>query len=299
MIYNANFLENNLPDQCAQLIIADPPYFETKGDFDFNWTSFQDYLQDVNLWVVECDRLLSKNGTLLWYGSAKKIAYTQIIIDQYLRLLNSCAIEFNRQTKKGVYNFRCLAPVSERLLVYEKGKDSDFNPFKQYLRSNMTEKSTNDVDVALGYVRKKKPTRGTELCRRWCEGSSIPSEKDFNRLKELFGDTETDYATLVAVYEKDKRFFNNSFGLFDIMKFDQEAHITRKYDHDTVKPETLSRRLITTFSREGDMVLVPFAGSGTEMAMAVSEHRRTTGFEIDKKYFDIAKKRILTSDPLF
>ena len=37
----ANFLNNDLPDGCADLIVADPPYFEVKGDFDFQWPTFR------------------------------------------------------------------------------------------------------------------------------------------------------------------------------------------------------------------------------------------------------------------
>ena len=37
-IHNINFLDNTLPDKCANLIIADPPYFEVKGAFDFIWS---------------------------------------------------------------------------------------------------------------------------------------------------------------------------------------------------------------------------------------------------------------------
>lgn len=71
-VYHMNFLDNSLPDNCAQLIIADPPYFKTKGEFDFIWKSFDDYLQDVEKWVLECKRILADNGTLFWYGTLKK-----------------------------------------------------------------------------------------------------------------------------------------------------------------------------------------------------------------------------------
>jgi site-specific DNA-methyltransferase (adenine-specific) len=117
-IHHADWLTNNLPDKSVQLIIADPPYFEVKGEFDFKWKSFNDYLIDVEKWAVECKRLLADNGTLFWYGHAKKIAYAQIIFDKYFNLENNIAIEFNRQTKKGVELFRCFASVSERLLMY-------------------------------------------------------------------------------------------------------------------------------------------------------------------------------------
>ena len=68
-IHHKNFLDNTLPDKTVQLLIADPPYFQVKGDFDFIWKSFDDYLKDVEIWVKECKRLLADNGTLFRYGS--------------------------------------------------------------------------------------------------------------------------------------------------------------------------------------------------------------------------------------
>ena len=40
-VIHRDFLNNNLPDKCANLIIADPPYFEVKGAFDFVWNSLR------------------------------------------------------------------------------------------------------------------------------------------------------------------------------------------------------------------------------------------------------------------
>jgi DNA modification methylase len=71
-IHHDNFLNNNLPEKSVNMILADPPYFQVKGDFDFIWNSFEDYLKDVEKWAIECKRLLADNGTLFWYGHAKK-----------------------------------------------------------------------------------------------------------------------------------------------------------------------------------------------------------------------------------
>ena len=144
-IFNMDWMDNDLPDKCANLIIADPPYFETKGEFDFVWDSFEDYLKDVERWAIECKRILADNGTLFWYGHAKRIAYAQVIFDKYFHLENNIAIEFNRQTKKGVEGFRCFAPVSERLLMYSNEVNKTglqeifdnpdcFQPIKIYIR---------------------------------------------------------------------------------------------------------------------------------------------------------------------
>jgi site-specific DNA-methyltransferase (adenine-specific) len=107
------------------------------------------------------------------------------------------------------------------------------------------------------------------------------------------------YETLRAEYETLRRPFNNFMKLYDVMKFDQEAHITGNYEHETCKPETLTRALLLTCSREKDLVLIPFAGSGTECAMCVKENRNFIGFEIEEKYTKMANDRtdIIKSQP--
>lgn len=89
-----------------------------------------------------------------------------------------------------------------------------------------------------------------------------------------------------------RRPFNNVMRLSGVMEFSQEAHITGKYDHETQKPEKLTRALILTCSRENDLVVVPFVGSGTECAMAVRENRQYVGFEINPKHCATATARI-------
>ena len=74
------------PDNAFDLIVVDPPYFEVKGEFDFAWSSFESYLADVEMWAKELARILKDNGSLLWWGHAKKIAYSQIILDKYLNI---------------------------------------------------------------------------------------------------------------------------------------------------------------------------------------------------------------------
>jgi site-specific DNA-methyltransferase (adenine-specific) len=46
--------------------------------------------------------------------------------------------------------------------------------------------------------------------------------------------------------------------------------------------------LITLGSREGDLILDPFAGSGTTCIAAISKNRDFIGIEIDPEYHEIA-----------
>lgn len=71
-----------------------------------------------------------------------------------------------------------------------------------------------------------------------------------------------------------------------------EGHISGKYDHETIKPEKLTRALIQTCSRPNDIVCVPFAGSGTECAMAAKEKRLFVGFETNLDHVMTARKRV-------
>ena len=79
----------------------------------------------------------------------------------------------------------------------------------------------------------------------------------------------------------------------EILNFSNEAvKVGNKYDHDTVKPETLTRALMQTCSRKGDVLIVPFAGSGTECAMGIKEGLTVYGFEISEKHTNTSNKRI-------
>lgn len=62
--------------------------------------------------------------------------------------------------------------------------------------------------------------------------------------------------------------------------------------HKTEKPESLLERIISLGSRENDLILDPFLGSGTTGVVAKRLNRRFIGVEIDKQYFDIARERI-------
>jgi site-specific DNA-methyltransferase (adenine-specific) len=62
--------------------------------------------------------------------------------------------------------------------------------------------------------------------------------------------------------------------------------------HPTQKPRKLIASLVRIFSNEGDLVLDPFAGSGTLAEVANDLGRRSINIEKENKYFKIMKKRL-------
>jgi len=67
--------------------------------------------------------------------------------------------------------------------------------------------------------------------------------------------------------------------------------------HPTVKPILLMSYLITLGSREGELVLDPFVGSGTTCIAANLLNRKYIGMEMDSDYVVIAQERIKAHEP--
>lgn len=62
--------------------------------------------------------------------------------------------------------------------------------------------------------------------------------------------------------------------------------------HPTQKPVDLLKYLLLTYTNEGETVLDCTMGSGTTGVAALQTGRRFVGIELDKGYFEIARKRI-------
>ena len=65
--------------------------------------------------------------------------------------------------------------------------------------------------------------------------------------------------------------------------------------HSTQKPEALLRRVIMSSTNPGDVVVDPFLGSGTTLGVARKLGRIGVGIEREKKYTQLAYKRVLAA----
>ena len=95
--------------------------------------------------------------------------------------------------------------------------------------------------------------------------------------------------SFVAEYANDE-YYPQSIQEFSI------ANLRRGRLHPTQKPVALLEYLIKTYTNEGDLVLDNCMGSGSTGVACVNTGRRFIGFELDAKYFDIAKQRIDLAD---
>ena len=65
-----------------------------------------------------------------------------------------------------------------------------------------------------------------------------------------------------------------------------------EFGHPTCKPVELMEKFIINHSREGQVILDPFMGSGSTGVAAKNLNREFIGIELDEKYFNIASDRI-------
>jgi len=66
----------------------------------------------------------------------------------------------------------------------------------------------------------------------------------------------------------------------------------RKYGkHPSMKPLALCERLIKVHSNVGNTVLIPFAGSGSEVLVAAKLGRTVIGYETCREYIELMERR--------
>lgn len=101
---------------------------------------------------------------------------------------------------------------------------------------------------------------------------------------------DTEY--IVYMREKGVKINTNYENARKVYISDINVNDKKKFEHPTIKPIPLINKLMQIGSNEDDTILDCFMGSGSTGISALKLKRNFLGIEIEKKYFDIAKKRI-------
>jgi len=104
------------------------------------------------------------------------------------------------------------------------------------------------------------------------------------------------YCGTISVYERIfERNGQTNYRVYRGQKI--QNHITAQINRDIVtghpsqKPRKVINRLIAEYSKQGEVILDPFLGSGTTAEQAKLLNRKCIGIEIEEKYCEIATKR--------
>lgn len=95
---------------------------------------------------------------------------------------------------------------------------------------------------------------------------------------------------LIFYRDKLPKFRNNGKMIFNCFEWIRDNESEKI--HPTQKPVKLLEKIIDIFTDEGDVVIDPVAGSGSTLIAAENKGRKSYGFEIDKNFYNLAKKRI-------
>lgn len=294
------------PSKVFDFAIVDPPYFEVKGEFDYKWSSFDDYLADVENWAKGLKRVLKDSGHFFWWGNSKKIAYTQIILDKYFNLENSMIWEKIDSIQYQYYSpklARCFNTHNERVLYYScelgmTGREfieneyiAPRNPFSIYLREEFKRACVSNKEVSALFPSK---TGGLTGCvSNWLNGDNVITYEQYQTIREFLGGDylRKEYEDLRKEYEDLRRYFNNSLKITDVLKFSQQASETRNHKHPTQKAPKITEALVMATGKNGGRAFIPFVGSGTEIIECHKIGMDVVGCEIDTEYCRLAKER--------
>ena len=253
-IFNEDCIKGmvNLPDDCVDLIIADPPYNLSKGGvwkwdnsvklagMGGNWNKvmqnwdnmpFEEYMQFTELWLMQAQRILKSTGSMWIFGTYHNIGIMNVICQKLgIEIINE-VIWYKRNAFPNLSGRRLTASHETILWCNKGGKKREY-----YFDYDYSKDSSFSEDGL--------KTAGKQMRTVW----DIPNNKQ-----------------------------------------SEESSCGK---HPTQKPLRILDRMVRLSSKKGDLVMTPFSGAGSECVAAKLAERNYLGFEIDKEYYDISIVRL-------
>lgn len=315
-IINADCLDilKKLPDKCIDLVLTDPPYFGVvKNKWDNQWKDIFEFQDWCGCIADELKRVMKDNASLYWFGSDKNIAYVQTELDKRFNLLNSIVWRKNSlQSLKGVNVFRSFAPITERILFYDKGEDKSglimlfnnsdlFVSIKKYMRGEkaklMADRGYTTEKQFAEYINEVTGTSSV-VARHYFADSQymFPTAELYAKLQKTgffcrkYEELRREYEELRQEYEELRRVWNNDKNALDVLYFPICQDKGRF--HETQKPLSLIGYLIERSSLKGGLILDCFSGSGTTAVACHNLNRRFICIEKDPDYWAKSVKRL-------
>ena len=229
-----------LPDNCIDLVIADPPYNLDKDFGPWKEREHRDHwLPWCQSWIDECVRTMKGGASIFVHGIHEHLCWLQCY-------LHEIGLSYRRQIiwnyENGFSRYKnSLSAHYEPILWFSKGSSYTYHPIREPYKS-----------------QERLRHRVTKNGKVWHPNPEGRLAGDVWKIPTLAG----------------RRFRDE------------------KLPHPTQKPMALARRIVEHFSNDGDVVLVPFAGSGTECVAAALAGRHYIGFDLNPEYVEMAKIRL-------
>ncbi len=269
-----------LPDDYAQICIADPPYNIGK-DFGADSSDnlpLADYLAWTKEWLVEAKRVTKKSGLIYIYGFAEILAHIAVqepVTQQHWLVWHykNKAVPSSKFWQRSTEMILCLWQQAERPKL---NIDAIRQPYSQQFLQNAAGK-------------KRKNTKG----RYGASDSTIYQAHEQGALpRDLL-----EVPALAGGAGRKERWFYCHECDSAYPPTEMEAHQAHELlKHPTQKPLQLTETLIASYAQAGDILLVPFAGSGSECVVAKQMGLDYCAFEQNPDYVKLAQSWLQQTD---
>ena len=256
-------IKDKIENKSIDLILTDPPYIISR---DSGMDQFHEFVQNK-------EEFVKTEKDWLEYKSKNLSNYSELQEDNFLRYGTIYGDKYAIKTKFGSWDNEFTLDVLDQYikLFYEKLVDGGtciifFDIWKLSYLKEIMEKY------------KFKQIRFLE----WIKTNPQPRNSKINYL------TNCREIALLGI-KKSNPTFNSQYDNA-IYKYPFPGGKDRV--HPTQKSLPLFIDLVKKHSNENDVVLDPFAGSGTTCVAAKETNRQYIGIERDEKYYKLAKKRI-------
>jgi site-specific DNA-methyltransferase (adenine-specific) len=257
-----------IPDNSIDTIVSDPPYNIGK-DFgnDSDKQEMSMYLDWSDDWITEAYRTLTDGGSMFIYG------FSEILAHIFVRLPYNKKWLVWHYTNKTVPSLKDWQRSHESIIHIWKGNTKIFN-----LDDVREEYTDSFLKNSAGKVRKSTKGRFSkgdkETIYNANENGALP--RDVIKIPSLAGGSGSVERWFYCLDCKE--------AFHPKEKNDHEKHNT--FNHPTQKPTELTRKLFLSSipKDKKPQVMVPFAGSGSELVTAKSLGCDFVGFEINQDY---------------
>jgi DNA modification methylase len=302
----------DIADKSVDLIVIDPPYNIGKDKRWDKWHKVDDYVSFMSDVFKECERVLKPTGSFYWFhNDMAQVSKLMQSIEDSTSLTYKQMITIDKPDNsfvKDLYgsqnHFRNYLNIAEYCLFYTfqddsglskvMGDYSNFNSLKTYFK---TEQQRIESDLN---IRLKERLKWTTHFHWFAQGKSwgMCTEERYEELRKEFpnyflrdySDLRKEYETQRLEYENQRYKFNASDGVKNVWSYSFRED--KKTKHPTQKPVKLIEDIISYSSKEGDVVLDFFLGSGTTAVAAINTNRHFIGIEREPEYVEISNKRI-------
>jgi DNA modification methylase len=257
-----------LPDGCVDLAFADPPF-----NIGYDYDVYRDNLESERYvawsrdWTAEVARVLKPSGTF-WLAIGDEYAAELKVMLQREHGL-TCRSWVIWYYTFGVHcKYKFTRSHAHLFYMVKDPKAFTFN----------TESIRVPSARQLVYADKRADSRGRMPDDTWIMRGRLDEEQWVLRPQDHPEGFQAD---------EDVWYFSRVCGTFS----------ERAGWHGCQMPERLLGRIIEACSNEDELVLDPFGGSGTTLAVAKKLRRRYLGFELSADYSQLIEKRLESIEP--